>query len=78
NPFNPNTTISYELRITSYVEVKIYNIEGKELKTLVSRNQNSGTHKIEFDGNGISSGVYFYSLFIDGNLADTKKMLLIR
>ena len=78
NPFNPNTTISYELRITSYVEVKIYNIEGKELKTLVSRNQNSGNHKIEFDGNGISSGVYFYSLFLDGKLADTKKMILIR
>ncbi|MFZ1323078.1 MAG: T9SS type A sorting domain-containing protein [Ignavibacteria bacterium] len=60
------------------MELKIYNVQGKELKTFVNRKQNSGKHIIEFEGNGISSGVYFYSLYLDNILIDTKKMLLIR
>jgi len=70
NPFNPNTIINYELRIT--------NVSGIEVKVLVKERQNSGNYTIQFDGSGLPSGIYFYSLFIDGERVDTKKMVLVR
>lgn len=78
NPFNPKTKILYELYIRSKVLLKIYNSLGIEIKTLVDQNQNIGEYNVDFDGSGYSSGVYFYSLFIDNVRMDTKKMLLIR
>jgi len=78
NPFNPKTIINYELRITNYVEIRIYNVSGIEVKVLVKEKQNSGNYTIQFDGSGLSSGIYFYSLFIDGERVDTKKMVLVR
>ena len=78
NPFNPVTIINYELRITSYINLKIYNIKGIEIKTFVNKKQNPGKYQIEFEGSGLPSGVYFYSLLINGIIADTKKMILVR
>jgi photosystem II stability/assembly factor-like uncharacterized protein len=78
NPFNPVTIIKYEIKKQSLVEIKVFNILGVELKTLVKTNQQPGTYKIEFDGSNTPSGVYFYSMFINDNSVDTKKMMLIR
>jgi photosystem II stability/assembly factor-like uncharacterized protein len=78
NPFNPITKISYELRVTSYVGLHIYDITGKEITTIVDGKQNVGTYEITFDGSNYSSGIYFYSLFADGKLVDTKKMILLK
>ena len=85
NPFNPKTVINYELsasrqggRVTSFVSLRIYNIQGEETKILVNQKQNSGEYKIEFEGSDLPSGVYFYSLFLDGERVDTKKMMLLK
>lgn len=78
NPFNPSTRISYELLIPKFTEIKIYDIRGIEIQTLISKKKNSGIHEVEFNGSGLPSGIYFYSLFIDGAIVVTKKMILIR
>jgi len=81
NPFNPKTIINYEInafenyRGGNHVELRIYDVLGIELKTLVNKNQNAGIYSIEFDGNNYSSGIYFYKLTI-GNFTETKKMIL--
>ncbi len=77
NPFNPNTKINYELQITNYVSLKVYDVLGKEVIVLVNEKQNAGSYEIDFDGSNLSSGVYFYKLEADG-FADTKKMYLVK
>jgi len=62
NPFNPKTIINYELPITNYVELSIYNIRGQILVTLVSEKQEAGFYKIEWNASGYASGVYYYHL----------------
>ena len=78
NPFNPTTNISYELRKSSKVLVVIYDILGKEMFKLINKFQPAGNYEIEFNASGMTSGIYFYSLIIDNNVTDTKKMILIR
>ncbi len=77
NPFNPSTTIEYSLSQQSNVLIKLYDVLGQDVKTLVDDKKGIGTYKIEFDGSGLSSGTYFYQIILDG-LADTKKMVLIK
>ncbi len=78
NPFNPSTTISYALPKPARVILKIYDLLGSELATLVQQNQAAGSHSISFDGAGYSSGIYFYKLEVDGQFSETKKMILLR
>jgi len=78
NPFNPETKISYELRKSGYIELKVFDISGKEIAELVNENQHSGRYETVFDGRSLSSGVYFYRLYADGVKIDTKKCLLVR
>ena len=78
NPFNPSTIINYKLKTSANVELKVVDIRGNEIKTFVNRIQDAGRHSIVFDGINLSSGIYFYSLFIDKNLKETKRMLLIK
>jgi hypothetical protein len=82
NPFNPKTIISYKVRSpaggTSYVKLIVYDLTGKHIIDLVNQKQNAGSYQIDFSGTGYSSGVYFYSLIVDGNLIDTKKMILLK
>ena len=78
NPFNPKTVINYNLRTGSYIIIKIYDALGKELSTLVNQKQNAGTYKVDFDGSGLSSGVYFYTMFVNGKRIETKKMMLLK
>jgi hypothetical protein len=82
NPFNPTTTISFELPVASHVKLEIYNLMGQKVVTLIDGRQAEGRHEViwnglDQDGNGVASGVYFYRL-TNANHAVTKKMVLLR
>lgn len=77
NPFNPSTSIEYVLPKGSFVSLKIYNVIGEEVATLVSDVKSTGIHKAEWRGDGFSSGVYFYRLNT-GDFIRTKKLILLR
>ncbi len=77
NPFNPTTTINYQLPEESKVEIKIYNSIGKEVKTLISRNQSAGLHSINFDASALPSGIYFARMRA-GNFNRVIKMMLLK
>ncbi|HMS65064.1 MAG TPA: S8 family serine peptidase [Ignavibacteria bacterium] len=78
NPFNPETIIKYELNVNKFVSIKVYDILGKEISTLVNENKNPGSYNVKFNSNGISSGIYFYSLYVNGNKTDSKKMVIVK
>jgi hypothetical protein len=84
NPFNPTTTINYELPVerigNSFYSVKlsVYNILGTEIATLVNEKQNHGKHSVTFNASNLSSGIYFYELNINGITVDKKRMLLVK
>jgi hypothetical protein len=77
NPFNPATTIKYSIPEKGFVSIGIYDILGKEIKTLVSSEQNPGTHEVIFDAGDLASGLYFYRMTA-GNFTDVNKMILIK
>ncbi len=82
NPFNPSTVINYSLPQTSFVTVKIYDMLGREVKTLVNREENAGTHIVQWNGrnnNGqkVTSGTYIYRIQA-GDFVEAKKMLLLK
>ncbi|MBI5020137.1 MAG: T9SS type A sorting domain-containing protein, partial [Ignavibacteriales bacterium] len=77
NPFNPITTITYAILKESFVTLKVYNVLGVEVATLVSEKQNAGTFTATFDANGFSSGMYFYKITA-GDFVSTKKMILVK
>jgi hypothetical protein len=75
NPFNPSTNISYRISEAGKVQLKVYNILGVEVATLVNEFQYSGDHYVDFKSSGLSSGVYFYTLTVN-NFTQTRKMIL--
>jgi len=77
NPFNPVTTIKYQIPKTGFVILKVYDVLGKEVATLVNGKQGAGSYEVEFDGKDYSSGVYFYKLVTD-DYSNVKKMILIK
>lgn len=77
NPFNPTTTIKYQLPRDGFVTLKIYDMLGREVKTLVSDYKTSGKYSVSFDASELASGTYFYQLRA-GNFISTKKMLLLK
>jgi Secretion system C-terminal sorting domain len=77
NPFNPATTIQYSVAGRRIVTLKVYDILGREVATLVNKEKNPGVYEIKFDGSKLSSGVYFYRIQA-GNFVQTKKMLLLK
>jgi hypothetical protein len=77
NPFNPSTIISYELPKSGLVTLKIFNVLGQQVRTLVNQSQVAGTHQVNFNANSLKSGVYFYSITVD-NFTQVKKMMLIK
>jgi len=78
NPFNPTTTVSYSIAHEGFVSLKLYDILGKEAATLVSQRQQAGGHAVNFEAGKHASGIYFYNLYLGGQLVDTKKMMLLR
>ena len=77
NPFNPTTQIRFSLAEQSQVTLKVYNVLGKEIATLVNDVRAAGVHEISFNGSGLASGVYFYKLQT-GKFSQTRKMILIK
>jgi photosystem II stability/assembly factor-like uncharacterized protein len=77
NPFNPITKIQYQIPVSGFVKISVFDLLGRELKVLVEENQNAGYYSLEFDGSEFTSGVYFYRLYTD-RFTDTKKMILIK
>lgn len=82
NPFNPTTTISYEIAQAGDVEIVIFDVMGKRIKTLISETQVAGSYQIQWTGESeqgvkVAGGMYFYQLSFNGD-ARTKKMLLIK
>ena len=77
NPFNPNTTISWHLPVSSQVELNVYNILGEKVATLVSEKKVAGYHLIEWDASNFAGGIYYYQIKA-GEFRDVKKMLLIK
>jgi predicted acyl esterase len=77
NPFNPVTTIAYTLASAGNVKLVVYDILGREVKTLVKEAQQKGAHTVIFDGANLASGVYFYSINA-GSFSDIKKMILVK
>ena len=77
NPFNPVTVISYDIPNDAFVELKVYDILGKEVANLVSENQISGTHNVNFDASNLPSGTYVYTIKTGANI-ESKKMVLIK
>ena len=77
NPFNPSTRISYQLPINSFVTLKVFDVVGNEIATLVNEEKSAGEYKVDFDASKIGSGIYFYTLSA-GEFLQTKKMILIK
>jgi hypothetical protein len=77
NPFNPVTSLSYSIPYQSLVKIKVFDVLGREVKTLIDEIQPEGTYSIYFDGSSLSSGTYFYSLTA-GNYHSSKKMILLK
>jgi hypothetical protein len=77
NPFNPTTNIKYELPKDVFVSIKIYDVIGREIKTLVNDFQRAGQYSVSFTGNNLASGVYFYRMKA-GEYMAVKRMMLIK
>ena len=77
NPFNPSTTIRFSLPKSDFVSLKVYDVLGNEVVTLVSENLNANTYEVSWEANGLASGVYFYKL-VSGDFVDVKKMILVK
>jgi hypothetical protein len=77
NPFNPATKITYAVPQNSFISLRVFDILGNEVQTLVNETKNAGTYTVSFDAASVPSGVYFYTLEA-GNFVSTKKMVLIK
>ncbi|MBN1637657.1 MAG: T9SS type A sorting domain-containing protein [Ignavibacteriales bacterium] len=77
NPFNPSTVISYQLPVGSLVQIKIFNMLGQEIATMVNEERPAGTHKVEFNAINLSSGLYFYQIQYQDK-TETRKMMLLK
>jgi hypothetical protein len=83
NPFNPKTTIKFNIKESGFTTLKVYNILGKEISTLVNSKLNAGTYEAQFPNspttnNLMSSGIYFYRLTVNDNLISTRYMILLK
>lgn len=77
NPFNPNTTISWDSPVSGHQTIKIYDVTGKVIVTLVNEIKTAGKHQVEFKASSLASGVYFYKIEA-GNFTETKKMVVLK
>jgi TctA family transporter len=77
NPFNPSTTINYSIPVSGRVTLRIFNVLGQEVGTLLNSDQNAGKYQLTFDASRYSSGVYFYRIEA-GTFSAVKKMMLLK
>lgn len=77
NPFNPVTTIEYSLQTSNIVSIKVYDVLGSEIETLVNEEKLPGNYKVEFNGSNLASGIYFYKMQ-SGSFSMAKKLILLK
>ena len=77
NPFNPTTKITYTIPQSSFVMLKVYDVLGNEIATLINEEKPAGIYEVEFDGSDLTSGIYFYKLRAS-NFIETKKMVMLK
>ena len=77
NPFNPITNIGFRIAESGFVSLKVYDVLGREISTLINGEKTVGSYEVAFDGSGLSSGIYFYKLQT-GNYTSVKKMILMK
>ncbi len=77
NPFNPNTVISFQLAVNSFATIKVYDLLGREVATLVNEQLQPGTYEVDWYGSNFSSGIYYYKI-VAGDYTETKKMVLMK
>jgi hypothetical protein len=77
NPFNPSTSMQYTIGSRQFVTLKVYDLLGREVATLVNEEKPAGEYEVEFDGSNLPSGIYFYQLKA-GSFVETKKMILLK
>jgi len=77
NPFNPSTNIKFSLKQNSFVTLKVYNLLGVEIATIISSDLNAGTYDVKWEPNKLASGIYYYRLSTDG-FSDTKRMVIVK
>lgn len=77
NPFNPTTNIEFRISNFGFVSLKVYDVLGKEIVTLVNEEKPAGQYDVEFDASGLPSGIYFYRLTA-GSYSATKKLVLLK
>ncbi len=78
NPFNPSTQIKYDIAKASLVTLKVYDVIGNEVAVVFNGNLNAGKYSADFNASNLATGIYFYSLSVDGVKIDTKKMILVK
>jgi len=78
NPFNSTSKIKYQILKTSDVQIKVFDIQGREISILVNRKQTPGNYECNFDASNMTSGIYFYQLTADGVMIATKKMIYLK
>ncbi|MBT8383428.1 MAG: T9SS type A sorting domain-containing protein, partial [Ignavibacteria bacterium] len=77
NPFNPTTKIEFQIEDLGFVDLKVYDVLGNEVATLVNEEKSAGIYEVEFNGSELTSGIYFYQLKA-GNFVETKKMIVLK
>jgi hypothetical protein len=77
NPFNPNTNIKFEIPISAFINITIFDALGKEITVLANKNVNAGIYNVNWDASGYPSGVYFYRIITE-NFTQSRKMILIK
>jgi len=77
NPFNPTTTLSFAIPVDAAVSLSIYNMQGREVSTLIDGNIDAGYHSVVWDANSYASGVYFVKM-VAGDYINTQKLMLIK
>ncbi len=78
NPFNPVTILEFGISKRGFVSLKVYDLLGKEVVTLVNSDLNPGTYKYSFNASVLGSGLYIYKLAVDGSIIDSKRMMLLK
>jgi subtilisin family serine protease len=78
NPFNPVTKIEFSLPVDASVKIVVFNSAGKEVKQLVNERRGAGNYNVTFDASALNSGVYFYAMYTNGTLQNTRKMVLVK
>ena len=77
NPFNPVTQIKFALLKTAEIKLSVYNVSGQKVAELANGSKQAGVHSVDFDGSRLNSGVYYYTLEVDGRFL-TQKMVLTK